>query len=402
MLQSPLRGTPCLDRGTEAERAEHALSRPPGLSGLVSHPHAPRSFAAAVQADVWAPLEGPGVYLLQERCVLPGGVLKTRNGLLIAVDPERCRFQPVLTTPRVLVDRLIEHVDAAGVDPGGVCGLYRDEGHYLDRLVDARGNERPLVRVDEPLGGYCSIWRLPADEGVALMALIEGSPGCLVGDTALYRALIRRRGRSLGAQPHRPTVCFYNQRDFGITLTTTVRVYPMSEEFDLNEFAACLHQQHHLQELSVDLDDSESVRRFCDAVRMEGVSRRTIGVLARGAGSGWLVHLDEDERVTLTSQPQVPEVALEFDAEWVERGLVQRFLPASMHAVLSVRPDSVDVRFGFEDPRAAIAFVVNPPPKRLLSELSDLSWRLPLGALQIKPPPPRGLVVRPLPTAATP
>lgn len=396
LLQPPLRGAPCLDRGTEAERAERALSDALGLPALVDHEATPRSLTEALDRGVWVPAEASAVYLLQERCVLPGGVLKTRNGLLLAVDPERSPFHPVLATPRPLVDRLIGHLDVAGVDPGGVCGLYRDEGHYVDRLVEVRGNERPVVRVDEPLGGHCSIWRLPADEGAALAALIERSPGCIVGDTSLYRALVRRPGTSLGTQPYRPTVCFYNQRDFGITLTTTVRAYPSCDGFDLNEFAALLHEHYEVQELPVTATDPETLRRFTDAVRMEGVSRRTLGILARGAGSGWLVHLEEDERVAVATQTQVPETALEFDAEWVERGLVQRFLPPPMHDAVSVSSDPVAAGAALDDSPVAVTFVVNPPPKRLLSQLSQLGWRLPAGSIQIKPPPPRGLVIRPL------
>lgn len=393
VLLPPQEGTACLDRHHEGERRYQAHRvQGSGLVGLIRHPRTPSNARVGVTEGIWKPAPGPGIYLVREDFFLEGGVEKTRWSVVATIDPEACPFHPIVTAPRDDVDCMIDHLREAGVDPVGACALYRDEDNHLERLVEARADELPLVTFRTALGGNYSVWCLPEDEGAAVAALIERSAGSLVGDVSLYRAILRLRDEPSFPSRPLPGVHFLNQRDFGLMLASTARIYPRSENFDINSFVAMLHHSYDVEEYPI--REPQRFRKFIENVRMEGVTSRCVGVVINGLAVGLLVKVPEGD-LPLFPATQPPNAAYEFDAEWVERGIVEPLLAPEQHEPLEVLADPQGVRAALTRDRAGIAFIVNPPPKRHLPDLAQAHWRLPYGALQIKPPVPRGLLLNP-------
>ncbi|MEM7167519.1 MAG: hypothetical protein AAF581_18830 [Planctomycetota bacterium] len=386
---------PCLDRRGDGERTRVLPGRSV-LASLIDHPRVPDTVLQGVSNGVWRATGQRAIYLVWEQCLLDGGVEKSRWSIVAGVDPEMVPFRPAVSAPRDAVARLTEEIRVAGVDPVGAVGLYRDEENQLEKLVEARKGKPPLVSIPGGAeGGEFRIWALEEEEGHAVSAMISQSPGAIVGDVASYRAVMRARDHANVAPSTLPVVQFFNQREFGVVLTSTLRAYSMGG-VQVNDFALRMHEFYEVREQVIDPNDRDSLRRFLENVRMEGVARQVVGVVIRGIDRGFIVAVPDDGRPRFESG-QPPEVAYEFDAEWVERGMVDAWLPDRCREPISVvpGPDRVATIFA-EQPQADVAFVLNPPPKRHIMSLGHANWRLPHGSLQLKPAVARGLFLCPL------
>lgn len=385
----------CIDRRGDGERVRNLPGRSV-LASLIDHPRVPETVLDGVSNGIWRATGQRAVYLVWEQCLLDGGVEKSRWSVVAGVDPERLPFRPAVLAPRDAVERMTAEIRAAGVDPVGTVAFYRDEENHLEKLVESRKEAAPLVTIPGGSnGGEFRIWALSEDEGNAVSTMIGNSPGAIVGDVSAYRAVMRARDHENVAATTYPVVQFFNQREFGVVLTSTLRTYSMGGS-DVNQFTLRLHEFYEVREEVLDRNDRDSVRKFLDNVRMEGVARQVVGVVIRGIDRGLIVAVPDDSRPQFVSG-QPPEVAYEFDAEWVERGMVEAWLPDRCREPLSVLPNPARLATVFEDlPRADVAFVLNPPPKRHIMSLGHANWRLPHGSLQMKPAVPRGLFLCPL------
>ena len=395
LIVPPTEGEPCLDRNPGSERERHALAaREPGLPALLSHPDTPDHALRGVADGMWAPAGGPAVFLHREEYPIEQDVVKTRWSVVVGLDLERSPLVTILSASRDAVDAHVGHLRAAGVDPGGISVLYRDEEQLLDKLVEARGELPPLLTLSSDIARH-QVWALSADEGEAMLRFLESCRATIVGDIALYRAMLRLRQEPGFASP-RPVVSFFNQREFGVTLASTALIYPDYEGFDINRFSAFLHQQFEVTEFRVSplLPSDLSHREFFDSVRTEGITQRVVGVLVYGVPTALLVKVPDGNIPGINSD--VPEAALEYDAEWVERALVRPFFPPSVTQPRRVLVNPRAAPRELEDAGGGIALILNPPPKRHIPDLADLGWRLPGWALEFRPPTVRGLFMAPL------
>lgn len=399
LLQGQPVGRPCLDYRPDGARVRAACAlgvgpAPTGLTALLGNALAPPNVLRGAAAGRWLPVGRRAVYLVREDFRLDGGVEKARFSVVCGVDPGCAALRPVVTAPREAVDHIVEELRVAGADPTGTTAFYRDEDNLVERLIEARGPEAPVHRLRTSDGGF-TIWALSAGEGQAVLNLLERSATAVIGDTSLYRALVRLRDHPAIADETRPVVHFFHQRDFGVILASTVRIYPEHADLDRNALVALMHRDHEVREFPLTPGGSHPLRPLLDALRMEGVTRRAVGLVVRGLPIGLLVLLGEGE-LPQFPEDAVPEAAAEFDAEWVERGIVQRYLPSAVHAPRDVLLDYDESLDLFErDPGAGLAFYLNPPPKRPIPDLVAAGWRLPMGSLQLRPQVPRGLFLHP-------
>ena len=389
-----------LDRST-ADQRRHELAKGSnsGLARLIRHPRTPVTAREGVDSGIWTPNGKRGVYLHREDYTLPGGVEKSRWSAIVELDPDTCPLRPVVESDPMEVERLMDSLESAGVDPGGVTALFRDENHHLEQLVEARSGIPPLITIQDPMSGRHCLWRLSEEEGEAVIALLERCGTAIVSDVGLYRALVRLRHRPGVPRTVRPIVHFYHQRDFGVTFAATARIHGLDDAFDINQLLACLHERYVVKEYLVrgDLPSSEAHRELLEHIRTDGITQRVIGVLVRGSRTAFQITVPEGSTPSF-GDAELSDAAREFDVQWVQRGIVDVLLPADCRTPLHVLSEPKCAPHALSEGEGRVAFIVNPPPKRFIPNLSREGTPLPLGALQVKPPGPRGLVLSPLPS----
>ncbi|MCA8959911.1 MAG: DUF1015 family protein [Planctomycetes bacterium] len=386
---------PCLDSRTEAER-HGRLRHSEGLRALIPEAETPIAAMAGVRAGTWVPTGRSGIYLVREESPNSGSVEKVRHCWVGSLDPSARRFVPVVSVARDVVDSTANAIRRGGVDPSGIVALYRDEEHRLEKLIEERQKNSPIVSLRSPDGTVTRVWHLPQDESAYVAGVLEECGGAIVGDVAVYRALVRLRDAPTIASTVRPAVRFYHQRDFGVSFAPTARIY--RRPLDLNQTLAELHDRYEVEEYRV--GDSSAWQGFVERVRNDGVVHRAVGLAVRGCSTAFLIR-SEEECVQLVDHENAPDVASRFDAEWVERGVLRRLLDDRIEVdEIEVDLDAVPTRLGFGS--RGFAFIVNPPPKRDIAALAKEGWRLPAGSLVIRPGIPRGLFLCPLrPASAT-
>ena len=164
----------------------------PGLPALLCHPDTPEHALRGVADGMWAPVGSPAVFLHREEYPIEQDVVKTRWSVVVGLDLERSPLVTILSASRDAVDAHVSHLRAAGVDPGGISVLYRDEEQLLDKLVEARGELPPLVTVSSDRARH-QVWALSTNEGEVMLRFLESCRATIVGDIALYRAMLRLR-----------------------------------------------------------------------------------------------------------------------------------------------------------------------------------------------------------------
>ncbi|MFN0059515.1 MAG: hypothetical protein ACKVX7_13745 [Planctomycetota bacterium] len=393
-------GDLCADARTDGDRDRDLLQvdGPPGLRGLLKHVATPISVLNGLVSGVWAPAGKCGFYLHRENFVHESPIEKLRWCVLAALNPLNTCFAPVVGATRVSIDQTLTHLRRAGVDPVGVSALFRDDELHMEKLIEARRGIPPLVDLVTEHGARHQLWCLSAGEGELLAGLLTRLGGALVGDLSLYRALLRARDLPFVSGETWPVVRFYNQRDFGVALAGTVRCYNLPVGLELNLLVERLHRFYDVSEFSLAGAADESclaLRGFLDELRSEGVAHRAIGMLARGTDTAFLIRAKE-EQVALIGHENPPYVATQFDAEWLEKGILRQVSPQHDLELVTVTCEAEDASVALERFGAQLAFVLNPPAKRHIPELARSQWRLPVGALQLVPATPRGIVLVPL------
>ncbi len=389
-------GALCLDQHSDADRRRHAHETAArGLQALIRHPRTPESATRGVAERIWGPVGASGVFVHREDFLMDGGVEKTRWSVVAGLDVRASPLRPVTSSPRDTVELTVSHLRAAGVDPGGITVLYRDEMQAIEKLVEARERTPPLVMLQGSRGERHHVWLLPPDEGEQILRLLESCRSSLVGDLVLYRAVTRLMDQPGFSRLSRPIVNLYNQRDFGVTLASTALVYAPFDGFDLNRFIASLHTLYEVVEYRAqESTPDDPWCEFFHAIRTEGITQRVAGIVAHGVPTAFLVKVP-DGALPPGFASDVPEPALEYDVEWVERGLVQRLLPEGV-APVQVLTEPRQAHESLAAAGGGLAIILNPPPKRHIPDLADVGWRLPFGTLQLKPPVARGLFLAPL------
>lgn len=386
----------CLDLTTDTERLRRAHdSGARGLRALIASPYTPESAVQGLAQGVWAPVGEPAVFIHREEFVLDGGAVKSRWSIVAGLDLAASPLRPVAVSPRETVEVMVGHLRAAGVDPGGITVLYRDGLQVIEKLIETREGMPPYLTLEGRAGERHQVWKLETDEGEKLLRLVEGCRSTLVGDLVLYRAFQKLMDLPGFPRRVRPLVNLYNQRDFGVTLASTALIYARPDDFELNRFIAALHSLYEVAEYRArETKPEDRWREFLEAVRTEGITQRVAGLLVAGIDTAFLVKVPDG-----TPPPgidtEVPEPALEYDVEWVARGLVQRLLPSAA-APRVVLTEPRDAAGALSQHEGGIAIILNPPPKRHIPDLADAGWRLPFGSLQLKPPAARGLFLVPL------
>lgn len=379
----------CLDERTDAQRRER-FQDSLGLRSLIPHHDTPISATSAVEEGRWTPTGSSGIYLVREELVDASAIEKVRHCWMGSLDPDARRFKPVVAAEREMTDRLAREVRRGGVDPTGVVALYRDEDHRLEKLVEAKRGATPLSTLVSPSGARTQVWCLSREESGFVSAVLEECGGGIVGDVAMYRAIVKLRDDPTMDSSIRPVVRFYHQRDFGVSFAPTARLYRGT--LDMNRAMAKLHPVYEVDEYSVGSMDQRAA--FVERVRNDGVTHRSIGLFVRGSGTGFLIRTP-DETVRLIEHENTPEAAGRFDAEWVEKGILRRLFDVPVE-IARIETDLTRLPHHLVASDAGFGFVVNPPPKRDVSALVQSDWRLPVGSLIVRPAVARGLLLCPL------
>ena len=386
----------CLDRRSDSQR-RRAPDGAEGLSALIATPRTPASLAAALDSGFYVPSDGPGVFLHREEYRIEGGITKTRWGVIAGLDPVLGEVHPVVSPPREPLEPFVEQVRLAGVDPGGTTLLYRDEEHMIEKLVDARGTSDPLLALEEPDGSQHRVWRLSDDEAEVVLQLLAHCPSTLVGDLSVYRAMARLAGEFGGPQRQGTIVHCFNQRDFGVTLASCAHLFDLPSEFEVNAFVAGLYSDFEIVEFNVGAPEVEprAWNNFYDMIRTEGITQKVVGLSVRGIENAYMVRVPEGQRPPGVDD-SVPESAIEYDAEWVYRSIVDRYFPPDSQRAsdILVEPRRVPECFMHPCDHRRVSVVLNPPPKRHIPDLAGLKWQLPFGTIQVRPVVPRGLFLR--------
>lgn len=379
-----------LDFRSDADRDASAAGSPRGgLTELLGDDTLPVGAFDAVLTGGWAPPGMRGVYLVRETFSKPKGEV-VRWAIVGALDPvENDVFPPVVMADRSTVDASIRNVRQAGVDPGSVVALYRDEELRIERLIEARQEIDPIVEysLDE---GQFAVWCLSPEESAAVIAVLVQCGGAVVGDLSLYRALQRLRDDDLISPQQRPLVRFYNQRDFAVSFAATARVYRTPESLDPNAIVSGLHRVASVEE--IELGDPAQLEPIAEQLRSEAISNRTTALFLRGSRTVYLVRTPLDS-VDLIGHENPPAVASEFDVEWIEKGLLRRLFPDFEGTAERVFSDPEAAYRSVQAGEGELGFLVNPPPKRAITGLRESGWRLPRNSLLLKPPVPRGLIM---------
>ncbi len=386
-----------LDYRTDGDRRHEIFStHRAGLSQLVGNQEFPTRAFTAVRDGVWAPVGRAGIFLVKEESRNRSATERVRYSVFAGLDPESSNFRPVVVADRPSVDATVDHLRQSGVDPCGVVAFYRDEEHQLEKAIEIRDTLEPLVRIQPTPEQAVSVWRLTDEEAAEMAELIGRRGGAILGDINLYRALLRVRDDPIVSAHSRPVVQFYNQRDFGVTLASQVRMYNFAGSFDPNSVLKELHALYEVEEMSTGGGlTAETIVAFGERLRMEAVSARVFGLLLRNVETLFLVKARE-EQVNLIGHENPPEIAGSFDVEWVEKGVLRRLYPEEDFIPGRVVPTAGSVLEIFGQESADIAVMLNPPSKRRVFELSKEGWKLPIESLQLTPPVPRGLFLSPL------
>ncbi len=392
LIQQPASSL-CLDERTDAQRRER-FEESLGLRSLIPHHDAPIAAMSGVNDGRWAPAGYSGIYLVREELVDASAIEKVRHCWVASLDPEAQLFKPVVVAERTLTDRLAREVRRGGVDPTGIVALYRDEDHRLEKLIEAKRGTTPLSTLVSSNGARTQIWCLSREESGFVSAVLEECGGSIVGDVALYRAIVKLRDDPLVDSRVRPVVRFYHQRDFGVSFAPTARLY--RGPIEVNRTIAKLHQIYDVEEYSIGEESQRAA--FVERVRNDGVTHRSLGLFLRGSETGFLIRTP-DETVRLINHENTPDAAGRFDAEWVEKGLLRRLFDDPVD-LARIETEFTRLPQHLEESGAAFGFIVNPPPKRDVAALVRSNWRLPVGSLIVRPAVPRGLFLCPLQPAS--
>lgn len=395
--------SPVLDGRCDAKRDSDLVGKSSeGLAQLLGNDGLPAGGLDVVLNGKWAPSGRPGLYLLRESIPRPATAFaKTSAGsqssgetvrwsVIGALDPgSETRFVPAVSASRVDVDETARHVRLAGVDPGGVIALYRDEELRIERLVETREGIPPLAEYATAEGNF-HLWCLSAEESQAAISVLTECGGIVVGDVSLYRAIQRLRDDRLIAPTQRPLVRFYNQRDFSVSFSATTRIYSEPQSFDPNRVVQILHSFAQVEE--IELGDPAQLSPIVDQLRSEAISQRVTAMFRRESRTVYILRVPLDG-VSLVGHENPPEVATEFDVEWIEKGLLRRLFPDRSLTASEVFVDANQGYRAVQSGQAEFGFLVNPPPKRALVETRESGWRLPRHALMLRPGAPRGLIM---------